>query len=98
MKNKKLCVTCHKPTYRYHSARYCWSCQHIAQLAASRAYKVVREAIARGILPKPDTLHCVDCKRPADFYDHRNYSEPLVVDSVCWSCNIKRGPALGLAA
>lgn len=36
---------------------------------------------------------CVDCGKPAQCYDHRDYLEPLDVDPVCMRCNGKRGPA-----
>ena len=38
---------------------------------------------------------CVDCKKPADVYDHRDYGKPIDVVPVCKSCNRKRGEALG---
>lgn len=41
---------------------------------------------------------CIDCGKPAQCYDHRNYYYPMRVDPVCQSCNAKRGegfPYLG---
>jgi hypothetical protein len=40
---------------------------------------------------------CRDCGRPAWVWDHRYYSEPLVVEPVCGPCNRARGPALDIA-
>lgn len=37
---------------------------------------------------------CVDCGKPAQCYDHRDYLEPLDVDPVCVKCNQDRGPAM----
>lgn len=54
----------------------------------------VRTAVRNGVLPKPTTLKCADCGKPADRYDHRDYGKPLQVSPVCGSCNGKRGPAI----
>lgn len=35
---------------------------------------------------------CADCGDRAIQYDHRDYNKPLVVDPVCQSCNLRRGP------
>lgn len=71
--------------------------------AASRevkrvAYLQVARAIRRGELRRPDQFACVDCNKPAQQYDHRDYSRPLDVEPVCRSCNILRGPGLIPAA
>lgn len=65
-------------------------------LAIQRAAnRLLWQHIRAGFLPKPSGP-CADCgatpKRVC--YDHRDYSEALTVDVVCWSCNQKRGPAV----
>ncbi|MDP9651932.1 hypothetical protein [Paraburkholderia caledonica] len=61
---------------------------------AARALAEVRKAVLRGDLP-PVTNHIyADCGKPAQAYDHRDYSKPLEVDPVCDSCNGRRGAAL----
>jgi hypothetical protein len=34
----------------------------------------------------------MDCGDPAETYDHRDYTQPLLVDPVCLACNKRRGP------
>jgi hypothetical protein len=58
------------------------------------AMSKVAAAVRRGELPQVKTLACADCGGPARSYDHRNYAKPLVVEPVCRSCNVKRGPAV----
>lgn len=67
------------------------------------AHNSVKKAIRKGLLPRlrtpsgqpPSTIMCVDCrKRLADSYDHRDYSQPLVVEPVCRTCNLRRGPGI----
>ncbi len=56
----------------------------------------VLRAIRRGELKSlwDGKTACVDCGKPAIYYDHRDYGEPLDVEPVCASCNSNRGPAL----
>ena len=63
------------------------------QVAARYA---VNKAIVKGELPhlsrRFDTeIKCVDCGKPAQCWDHRDYDKPLDVEPVCGSCNGKRG-------
>lgn len=60
---------------------------------AWRAHQKVRRAVVSGQLPRVKTLTCVDCGKPARCYDHRDYTKPLDVAPVCFSCNTRRGPA-----
>jgi len=60
------------------------------------ATKVVSQAIRDGKLQhlskkESHGLLCQDCNNPAQCWDHRDYSKPLNVDPVCFSCNLKRG-------
>jgi hypothetical protein len=59
-----------------------------------RAIVKVGKAIKAGKLPSPKTLLCSDCGNSATEYDHRDYSKPLIVEAVCHSCNVKRGPGI----
>ena len=63
-------------------------------MASAYACQVVCNAVKAGKLPKVTTLDCVDCGKPAEHYDHRDYNKPLDVEPVCRSCNKKRGPAI----
>jgi hypothetical protein len=59
----------------------------------ARATYIAREAVRIGELPPASTLPCIDCGTVAYCYDHRDYYKPTVVDPVCRSCNVLRGPA-----
>lgn len=37
---------------------------------------------------------CEDCGKPAECYDHRDYSRPLLVAAVCLKCNASRRKGL----
>lgn len=58
------------------------------------AGNVVNSAIANETLPRPTEYECCDCGAPAIEYDHRDYLQPLLVDPVCHSCNLLRGPSV----
>lgn len=60
------------------------------------AMGLVARAIREGSLVHPTKLHCVDCGKQASEYDHRDYNKPLLVEPVCRSCNLNRGPAIPL--
>lgn len=60
---------------------------------ARQAHVAVARAIRLGQLPRPATLRCADCAGPAEQYDHRDYSFPLMVEPVCRRCNVRRGAA-----
>jgi len=76
-------------------AKNCWSCydSYGKIFGASKAINAVQRAVKKGILPLVKTLICVDCGRPGECYDHRDYDKPLDVVPVCRKCNYKRGPA-----
>lgn len=61
-----------------------------------RARLLVSEAVKRGEMPHVSTLPCADCGKPAECYDHRDYTKPLEVAAVCKGCNNRRGPGLPL--
>lgn len=72
-----------------------WRRKHKIRAACTIIY--VR-AIKKNLLPHWRGKLCVDCGKPAQCYDHRNYHYPLRVDPVCQRCNCKRGegyPYLG---
>jgi hypothetical protein len=60
---------------------------------ARTAHVEVDKAVARGDLPPVTSQRCIDCGRPAQAYDHRDYGRPLEVEPVCDSCNALRGAA-----
>ncbi len=66
--------------------------------AKQRAHYAVKQAIAYGWLGDLKEKHiiCVDCKsKRALTWEHRDYEEQLKVEAVCYSCNKRRGHALG---
>ncbi len=75
-------------------AYFCPVCADLYSVVRGRAQRKVRKAIQRGKLPALIGQQCVDCGRPATDYDHRKYSEPLLVAPTCRRCNLMRGPAL----
>jgi len=56
----------------------------------------VQAAVKNGTLPSPKGLLCIDCGDPAQCYDHRDYTKPLKVDSVCKTCDAQRGAGMPL--
>ena len=53
----------------------------------------VRVSIWLGLIPSARRLNtaCEDCGKVAECYDHRDYTEPLMVVPVCFACNKRRG-------
>lgn len=95
------CLGCKRPVLsraRSHRIVLCERCRRGHLAAQSQATTAVRKAVAVGMLKPVRECACADCGKPAEHYDHRDYSYPLRVEPVCRSCNIKRGPALGAAA
>jgi hypothetical protein len=95
-----VCLDCESPVRGAPGARpplRCSPCitvrrKWLHERSGPAATAVARE-IREGRLPRPSTLVCVDCGRPAEQYDHRDYTKPLQVEPVCRSCNVIRGPA-----
>ena len=82
------CPACHRADWQRSGV-----CAERAKLQAKALY-IVRRAVKAGQLQKLDgTVGCTDCRASATGYDHRDYSCPLVVEPVCASCNVRRGPA-----
>jgi len=79
-------------------AKKCWSCYNsYGQIfGASKAHNAVQKAVKQGILPSVKTLNCVDCGKPGECYDHRDYNKPMDVVPVCRKCNLRRGEAIPL--
>lgn len=83
-----VCCDCSTPfeTASF-TAKRCPACRPIASFKqrnkpgalAMRSRMALNRAVARGLLPKPSTLLCVDCGLPACDYDHRDYTKPLDV-------------------
>lgn len=96
-----VCKTCRAPVSVGHSGvsrLRCDACMESRHRISGLAHGLVSKAIRSGWLRPPREFRCVDCARPAEQYDHRDYGKPLQVVAVCWSCNIMRGPALGLSS
>lgn len=80
--NFRLCSECSAPRYK------------LLREVSGTAHAAVTRAINDGLLPPlKGQIFCVDCGRPAQCYDHRDYDKPLEVDPVCLKCNVNRGPA-----
>lgn len=98
---KFVCLDCHTPVAheRGFPRLRCEPCRgrHRYMLdtlsGRSNAQSKVHIAIRRGDMKKAAEFICVDCGRPAEVYDHRDYSQPLAVEPVCRCCNIMRGSA-----
>jgi len=95
----KLCADCNKEIIgRENSAKFCWECCDLRpkKNGQAQAAAKVNQAVKKGILPPVATLTCVDCGKPAQCYEHRDYNKPLEVVPACKSCNTRRGPAIPL--
>jgi hypothetical protein len=95
----KLCADCNQEiTGREPSARFCWICSNLRprKNGQAQAAAAVNKAVRNGILVPVATLTCVDCGKPAQCYEHRDYNKPLQVEPTCKGCNIRRGPAIPL--
>lgn len=91
-------VTCdacgkHHARSRWSVSIRCHACDCVGWIAKRRASAAVQRAVKRGDLLPALQFDCVDCGHPAHGYDHRDYSQPLVVEPVCRRCNALRGPA-----
>lgn len=92
----RACKTCGCDISMHHRLRrYCIDCGPGRErvTGATAAHAEVARAVARGLLPRPNTMVCADCGDPAEVYDHRDYAKPLEVEAVCQLCNQRRGPA-----
>ena len=84
-------------------AAACNECHRACRDQLRNARKIVASVIAKarkaGQLPdlSAGSIACVDCGRPAQVFDHRDYSRPMDVDPVCRSCNSRRGSANDVA-
>jgi hypothetical protein len=94
-----ICRLCNQEIIgRYHNAKHCFKCTDLYGIVngGRNAMYQVKKAIKKGILASLKTLICVDCERPAEVYDHRDYNKPLDVVPVCRKCNHRRGAAIPL--
>lgn len=88
------CLVCGVPFVKKHgNTRFCIKCESARMKVQAAAMGKVHAAIKYGRLPSYLGKLCVDCGAPAQCHDHRDYSRPLDVEPVCWSCNRRRGPA-----
>lgn len=99
----KPCEQCGEEMIGAKWRRFCNPCAQVRARAAGRcnsstyqqlARSYVSAAIKRGDLPSLTTnvVDCADCGARAEQYDHRDYFQPMKVDPVCRSCNMRRGP------
>jgi hypothetical protein len=77
-------------------AGYCPRCTAIAHYARMGATSWVTRAIRLGRLMRADQFRCADCPNWAAAWDHRDYTKPWQVESVCGSCNRTRPLAFRL--
>lgn len=87
------CVYCRRETKREKNALVCWKCYYARLPLQTAAYRELWRAKRDGRVGNVLGKLCMDCQAPASVWDHRDYSRPLDVDAVCWSCNNRRGPA-----
>lgn len=87
----RACLRCGEVAYSP-KAKYCCRCM-VGSKPASVEYAVYRE-VRDGRLKPIKQCICVDCGKPAQHYDHRDYNKPIDVVPVCAKCNSKRGPAI----
>ena len=102
------CKDCGKQDWRGAACKVCRDCtaRYKRTLTAIRApaSKAVARCVRVGLLPKLNPwpckrqgkvipIFCVDCGKPAEVYDHRDYSKPLEVEPVCRACNSRRSHA-----
>ena len=83
---------------RHHLAKVCFPCSDHStdKVGVMSAIKAVKKAVKDGLLAPVKTLFCVDCGKPAECYDHRDYNKPIDVVPVCRKCNFQRGSAIPL--
>ena len=90
----RLCCYCQADIAALsYSAKMCLPCGDMRRRFQRLALSFVDLAIGLGKIPKPTSLMCEDCGFWAEFYDHRDYNQPLVIVPVCRSCNALRGQA-----
>jgi hypothetical protein len=102
---QNVCLDCRTPVFapsrrlskRPRPPLRCSTCKHerfrFQEKVYGRATSAVTCAVLRGDMKRATEYACVDCGRPAEVYDHRDYTQPLKVEPVCRSCNVIRGPA-----
>jgi hypothetical protein len=78
---------------RRSNSRFCHKCsiRHYNDMYAANS--AIKPHIKKGLIKCASDCLCIDCGKPAKDNDHRDYLQPLVVEPVCRSCNVKRGPA-----
>jgi hypothetical protein len=95
MKRKFTCLRCSKPTIRHCQCvqDICVQCSAEHYYEGDKARAILASAVKAGKITPATTKKCVDCGWPAKVHDHRDYTKPLKIDPVCYSCNVRRGMA-----
>jgi hypothetical protein len=89
------CMRCNSQSTRHTQAQdVCESCQKEHLKEGSKASAILNNYIKKHAFSKATEKLCVDCGCRAHVHDHRDYTKPLEVDPVCFSCNSIRGMAL----
>lgn len=95
---QRVCQCCGTAdlSHRDRNAKYCLACRNEGQVGRGRilAVRAVNAKVKAGLMPRADTLACVDCGKPAQEWEHRDYARPFDVEPVCRACNQKRGPGM----
>lgn len=104
---KRFCKHCQEDITDYRwTLRICSECdkiplnkRNLRSVPANhneKARAITLYAVRIGFLPPPTIHKCTDCGRPAECYDHRDYTKPLEVEPVCIRCNTSRGKGIPL--
>lgn len=89
------CVVCRiRKDRQYMSRERPLACIACMRTAISRGHNAVATAVRKKQLAPVRGQTCVDCGKPAQAYEHRDYRFPLQVEPVCHCCNKQRGPAI----
>lgn len=72
-------------------ASRCGECRSEIYALRAASIAAIAKEVNSGRIMAAKNYYCVDCGRPANHYDHRDYNKPLVIEPVCRKCNYDRG-------
>lgn len=87
------CIDCGASHNRHDVSYRCRDCYAEVLKLRVAFSKFLKKAVRTGVLPDVKNMLCVDCEKPAEHWDHRDYRKLEEVQPVCRSCNYMRGPA-----